>query len=222
MLKNVITDDPIDASPVVDSSLSGDPVQYKQDTQFPTESFIGGWYMPEDICDGMIDLYKSDTYTRTAGAMSQGNFDKSVKDSTDMTVSLNINNDFVQCYFKHLMNILHLYADQFQFVKLVKQVGTREVNIQHYKPGGAYFKWHNERTSFAPTISNRYLVFMTYLNDVTCEGGETEFYYQKLAVKPKKGLTLIWPTDWTHTHRGVPAVSQEKHIATGWFLINSN
>ena len=62
----------------------------------------------------------------------------------------------------------------------------------------------------------RHLVWMTYLNDVE-EGGETEFYYQKLKVKPRKGLTLIWPVDWTHTHRGIVAPKEEKMILTGWF-----
>ena len=62
----------------------------------------------------------------------------------------------------------------------------------------------------------RHLVWMTYLNDIE-EGGETEFYYQKLKVKPRKGLTLIWPVDWTHTHRGIGATEEEKIILTGWF-----
>jgi len=57
---------------------------------------------------------------------------------------------------------------------------------------------------------------MTYLNDVTDEGG-TEFFHQKLKVSPEKGLTLIWPVDWTHLHRGVPSPTQEKYIITGWF-----
>ena len=57
---------------------------------------------------------------------------------------------------------------------------------------------------------------MTYLNDIE-DGGETEFFYQKLKVKPQKGLTLIWPVDWTHTHRGVPSMTEEKIIATGWY-----
>jgi len=30
-------------------------------------------------------------------------------------------------------------------------------------------------------------------------------------------LTLIWPTDWTFTHRGVPSLTEEKYIVTGWF-----
>ena len=46
----------------------------------------------------------------------------------------------------------------------------------------------------------RCFAFMTYLNDVS-DGG-TEFMYQKLISPAKKGLTMIWPSDWTHTHRG--------------------
>jgi hypothetical protein len=26
---------------------------------FPTESLIGGWYMPESICDKLIDIFKT-------------------------------------------------------------------------------------------------------------------------------------------------------------------
>ena len=63
----------------------------------------------------------------------------------------------------------------------------------------------------------RVLVFMTYLNDVP-DGG-TMFKYQDLIVPAKKGLTLIWPTDFTHTHRGIPSPTQEKWIATGWYII---
>ena len=57
---------------------------------------------------------------------------------------------------------------------------------------------------------------MTYLNDVE-NGGETEFYYQKIKVKPEKGLTLIWSADWTFMHRGITTINEDKYIITGWF-----
>jgi prolyl 4-hydroxylase len=57
---------------------------------------------------------------------------------------------------------------------------------------------------------------MTYLNGVDDEGG-TDFYYQRLRMRAKKGATLIWPVDWTHMHRGVVSPTQEKYIVTGWF-----
>ena len=57
---------------------------------------------------------------------------------------------------------------------------------------------------------------MTYLNDVE-DCGETKFKLQNLKVKAEKGKTVIWPADWTHTHCGVVAPTQEKYIVTGWF-----
>ena len=57
---------------------------------------------------------------------------------------------------------------------------------------------------------------MTYLNDVN-DGGETEFIHQGMQIHPEKGKTLIWPADWTHTHRGIPSPTETKYIVTGWF-----
>jgi hypothetical protein len=41
------------------------------------------------------------------------------------------------------------------------------------------------------------------------------FIYQGVITKPRRGLTVIWPADWTHTHRGIPSPTQEKYIVTG-------
>ena len=67
------------------------------------------------------------------------------------------------------------------------------------------------------TLGNarRLLVFMTYLNDV--DDGGTEFKYQNITTPAKKGLTLIWPAPWTHTHRGQISYTKTKYITTGWF-----
>jgi hypothetical protein len=93
---------------------------------------------------------------------------------------------------------------------------TSSYNLQKYKPGGGFKTWHTERCAGDGMIGSRHLVWMTYLNDVT-DGGETDFYHQRIKVQPKKGLTLIWPVDWTHTHRGIPSPTQEKYVITGWF-----
>jgi hypothetical protein len=56
---------------------------------------------------------------------------------------------------------------------------------------------------------------MVYLNDVE-EGGETEFLYQGLKIKPEKGTLVVWPSSYTHVHRGNPPYSNDKYIITGW------
>ena len=88
----------------------------------------------------------------------------------------------------------------------------RDWNIQYYKPGGGFYKWHSEKSS--PEKDDISLVFMTYLNDVP-KGG-TEFLYQKVELEAKKGLSVIWPAEFTHVHKGVISMTHEKYIATGW------
>ncbi len=93
------------------------------------------------------------------------------------------------------------------------EVGTT-MNIQKYKPGEGFFNWHCERSVPTTSSVDRVLVFMTYLNDVP-DGG-TKFLHQDIVTPAKKGLTIIWPVDWTYTHAGQISQASEKYIVTGW------
>lgn len=88
------------------------------------------------------------------------------------------------------------------------------MNIQKYKPGEGFFNWHCERSVPTAASVDRALVFMTYLNDVP-DGG-TKFFHQDIVTPAKKGLTIIWPVDWTYTHAGQISQTSEKYIVTGW------
>lgn len=87
-------------------------------------------------------------------------------------------------------------------------------NMQRYEPSEGFYGYHCERASLK--YSNRVLVWMVYLNTVT-DRGETEFYYQHHFERPVEGKLVIWPSDWTHLHRGIPSPTQTKYILTGWF-----
>ena len=181
------------------------------------------------VCDRLIELHKNSP-KKTAGkvggvyALEEGEMKgKSqsfnlIKESTD--VVLLPENDLVEMfvlYNNQLQTILNQYVSKFKYSGAddAPWTVTEYPNIQHYSPGQGYKAWHFERV--LPTFPNcaRHLVYMTYLNDVHMFG-ETEFYYQQLKVKPKKGLTLVWPADWTFTHRGIVAPNEDKYIITGW------
>ena len=58
---------------------------------------------------------------------------------------------------------------------------------------------------------------MIYLNDVP--NGGTEWKFQNIKTEAVKGDLVIWPSDFTHTHRGIVSKTHEKWKATGWFVI---
>ena len=180
------------------------------------DNFICGWYMEDtSICDSIIEYHKVNPEVSEGFSMIKKKIlvDKSTKDSLDCSLA----GPLLENYYKHLQKIIDSYIEKYSYCNAYAPWSTLEqVNVQYYKPTAGYHAWHTERCSGEGLTGKRHLVFMTYLNDVT-DGGETEFFYQKVKIKPEKGLTLIWPADWTFTHRGVASLSQEKYIVTGWF-----
>lgn len=93
--------------------------------------------------------------------------------------------------------------------------------LQMTKPSEGYHQWHCEDLGFH---RSRDLAWMIYLNDLQDDddGGETEFLYQRVRLKPKKNQCVIWPGSFTHTHRGNPPLKKNKYILTGWLCMMSS
>ena len=165
------------------------------------------------LCNKLIK-YHTDSPNKAKGAIGSGNYQPSIKDSTD--VALPKNNLYLD-YEANLKTVVDQYINTFQFCNFYSPWSIVELPvIQKYEPTQGFHQWHTERSMISQEASRRHLVFMTYLNDVSNKG-ETEWLYQQIKVKPKKGLTVIWPTDWTYTHRGIPSPTETKYIITGWY-----
>ena len=97
------------------------------------------------------------------------------------------------------------------------QIGVHKlspsIKVQRYKPTQGYHVWHPDVSS--QYNSGRVLVCLLYLNTVK-KGGETEFLYQKVRVPAVQGTLAMFPTTWTHIHRGNPPLKGHKYIMNTW------
>lgn len=177
-------------------------------------NFIEEYYIDEKLCDSIIDYFHSNKcFQGEIGGKVQLN----VKNSKDIPIQPDDNFYPFGDYRNYLQSFLDQYTEKYDMLKGYARFNINTTyNIQYYEPGGGVYDWHNERMGIPH--SNRVLVFMTYLNDV--EDGGTEFKYYNLTTKAKKGLTLLWPPDFTHTHRGQISNTSIKYIVTGWFEFN--
>jgi prolyl 4-hydroxylase len=188
-----------------------------------TLNFINETFLKDlSICDDLINYHKN-SENKTQGVVYSSNggpdVNSNIKLSIDVCTRVDdaVKNIIFNRYFKELQTALDLYNKKYSFSNAFSKFSVVEnINIQHYKANEGYFAWHCERGNAVMPQASRHLVFMTYLNDVV-DAGQTEFYYQNLKVIPQKGKTVIWPADWTHTHRGITSPTQEKYIITGWF-----
>jgi len=184
--------------------------------EIPKSTFIGGYYIKDNVSNAMRDFFFAHPQH-----IKETKMPSDVKKCTEFAIHADVN--VFEPYYSYLAELdkcIKAYVEEFipkSVCEYLKYDIPEPFNIQHYKKGQGFYQWHYERMSNVETNWRRSLVFMTYLNDV--EDGGTEFLNQECEVRARKNLTLIWPADWTHTHRGVISQTKEKTIITGWIKL---
>ena len=184
-------------------------------------NFIGSWEMNYSICDQIIDYFENHQEKQTRGSTTAGITKLETKNRLDISISpneLNLQgNEIFNEYFQLLFEFYKDYNKEWPFLSsIISHLEIGKFNIGRYQAGQHFQKIHTERTNLSSL--HRFLAFMTYLNDVE-DGGSTYFTHYDLDIKPKKGLTIIWPAEWTHAHKGNIINSGSKYIVTGWLTL---
>ena len=180
--------------------------------------FIGCWNLENNnLCSNIIDFFESNKDLQIPGASGLG-VDTKIKKTTDIVVKpIDLKNkkfEVLKKYIEELHKCFFDYQNQWPFLKtMLKTVYIPSFNIQRYEKGDHFSSLHSERTSL--NTLHRLFAWMTYLNNVE-DGGKTNFNHYGLKIKPEIGKTLIWPSEWTHAHKGEILKSGKKYIVTGW------
>jgi len=187
------------------------------------EQFIGTYEgaFSKEYCDAVIQYFE-DMVKAGYGInrQQQDNVSKINKDDSmvfstgSVVITFPQSVDLMKKFNEVLWNDCYTdYSNKFWSLHDHSEHNSYSYKIQKTDPGQGYHVWHCE--SDTRSNCNKILVWSLYLNDIE-EGGETEFIYQHMRIKPKQGTLVIWPAAFTHTHRGNPPLSNSKYIVTGW------
>jgi len=168
-----------------------------------------------ELCDDMIQRFEAQTDEQYQGRIGQtSSQDNSIKKTTDLVIS---GKDHWKDVDNNLFRSMGIAVKEFReaypyFKGPFKDMGY---GIQRYN-SGEYYHWHIDGGSH--DFSQRQLVAIWYLNDVPGPGGETEFLFQNIKIKPEKGKLILFPPFWTHEHRAITLDEGVKYIATTWVV----
>lgn len=171
--------------------------------------------LPDALCDDMINRFEAQTEEQYKGRIGQTvSQDSSIKKTTDLVVSGKEHwKDVDNNLFRSMGIAIKEFREAYPYFKgPFKDMGY---GIQRYNPG-EFYHWHIDGGSH--DFSQRQLVAIWYLNDVPGPGGETEFLFQNVKIKPEKGKLVLFPPFWTHEHRAVTLNEGVKYIATTWIV----
>ena len=180
------------------------------------KDFIGTYEgaVPDEFCKELINLHKNaDADERWKSEDKYGGASYRRDEALQLEDHSQQYTEKVQ---KYVFEYLELYKKKYFSYQNCKHLeySAPFIKVQKTEPQGGYHIWHCEVDAL--TDVTRSLVWMIYLNNVPKGEGETEFLWQGLRVQPTRGTLLIWPAQFTHTHRGNPVYSCTKYIATGW------
>jgi hypothetical protein len=110
-----------------------------------------------------------------------------------------------------ILPILNLYKKNYPEVDLTKNKwGLTNMRFKYFKPGKSFENFHSEHNY---RYCTRLLNIQIYLSNHDCG---TEFYNKKI-IKSDKGKIVIFPSYFTHTHKGqVCPQKKNRYIITGY------
>ena len=179
------------------------------------ENFIGFYEnkFPDRLCNTLIDVFNQFENEKSINIVRRNTLTRS-DSSFNLLHFMDGNNISIKCN-ELVIDSFFQYSNNYPALQDCS-IYNPELKLQKTIPGGGFHNWHYENGYYTNDLDkNRLLAWMVYLND-DYEGGETEFNYLSKRVKPKKGTLLMWPTGFTHTHRGGMVISGNKYILNGW------
>lgn len=173
-----------------------------------------------EFCNHLIDKFDKDP--RKFDGIVSGGYVPEVKQSKDLRISgLPEYVEEDKILYSSLTSRLTEYLEKhWQPINHVaKDITDSGYQIQKTIPGG-FYTWHHDALIQEGGTKLREVTYIWYLNTVK-EGGETEFKTGE-KIKPEAGKLLLFPAVWPYGHRGLPPVSGNKYICTGWVYSKVN
>ena len=170
--------------------------------------------LSENDCTQIINDFENDKENQIEGRSGNCQIKREVKKSTDINHNFadksNTSKLISSCLKNHIEKYKIVYPD---INALPPWRCTNSYNIQKYNPSDGYYKTNCEVTD--RKSGKRILVWMIYLNTVSNAG--TLYPTYKLGINAVQGRLVLWPSYWTHMHRGQISHTETKYIATGWY-----
>lgn len=195
-------------------AVEGDePVPAGRDLARYVQWFDGA--LAPEFCERMIDAFQTlDRFQMRNGRGAMTALQSSAW--TELNVSKVADASFETLFREQVLHYLALYNQRApQTLPIPPRDRLENLRIKRYLAAeNDQFQPHFDALDYT---SNRYMVFIWYLNDVA-EGGETEFCDLGLRVAAKAGRLLMFPPYWMYQHAGLPPRSGDKYIISTYLL----
>ena len=161
-------------------------------------------FLTQEECDSIIKQYDSISTPGEDKHLNYEKYDIDFLKSTDNPLSAILN--------KRLPVLTDMYKQMYPEIDYTGSFWQlTNLRFKKYNSGKSYDRWHSEHSIRNP---HRILNVIIYLSDHNCG---TEFYNDE-TILSEKGRITIFPSYFTHTHRGqICPENKPRYILAGYY-----
>jgi len=164
-----------------------------------------------DTCGRIIDFFEQSPVKIQSGTGAASAI-QAVRRSHGVHLDLQSGGPLFQAVLGSLQRSYAAYVAKYEELRPQPSV-FEAFGIYRYQNESEGYDWHSD--GMDPGLRYRFVSAVLYLNTVN-EGGETEFRYQNRKVAAAQGTLILFPSGWTHIHRGCPPRSGPKYVLVTW------
>ncbi len=170
------------------------------------------------LCRGIIDRFERDPgkWRGKIGRSGGVSHQEQIKSSWDLEIlDEGPWRDVFQSIQPKIRACIRHYVSRSPILRSFPLQGSG-LKIQMYPQNQGYFRWHAD--SAGKDSRDRVVAMILYLNDVE-QGGETEFFHQRVKISPRAGHLLLFPAGWNYMHCGRTPESGDKYVISTFVRI---
>ena len=180
--------------------------------------FIGAWQLDDvELCNEIVNFFNQDNNNHRHISLLEKTKSNEKSDFIRLTISSkrikDENLEIIEKYIENLMISYQEFINDWDFFQNFDRIYLGDISIDKFLLSGHHKNYHCDRDSI--DNSHKMLSWITFLNDTDENEGILNFKYLNINIKPTKGLTLIWPSDWTHTYNESEIKNNEKYVIRG-------
>ena len=171
--------------------------------------------IPATICEELIAVFDSSSEVQPSLVVAGSGADTQSAErvSSVLPLTRETSHELFDTVTKAFQLAYTEYVNRYPVLKSREMILAEAMNLIRYPPDSGHYVWHCDASGAGTRF--RYVSQIAYLNSIA-DGGETEFRAQGTKVKPVAGSILVFPSGWTHEHRGLPTPGSAKYIITSW------
>jgi hypothetical protein len=170
-----------------------------------------------DACHKLIGFFEQSP-AKIPSATGIINIVQSARRSHGVHLEPQVGGSLFQTVREALQRSFVAYVTKYEELR-PQQAVFETFGIYRYQNETEGYDWHSDGMDAG--LRYRFVSVVLYLNTVT-DGGETEFRYQNRKIAAQEGTVVLFPSGWTHIHRGCPPRSGPKYVLVTWVRYADN